>query len=178
MGCNLFFLSFQPILRFDKDLSKCLHLVSDIEERFEYLIAECEKKLDEETLNSILEIPTSMGWTCFAAATMFSEKITNFLLKRRLPINSISLNNVVAHFKFPQHAAEMIARGVNPKIIRYDDENSLEHFKDTFTDQKLMDAVNFFPDPISIHYTTEDINCENIGCLPNCSSRSEFGGLD
>ena len=136
------------------------HLVSSIEKRFEYLIAECEKKIDEETLNSILEIPTSSGCNCFRDATKFSEKITNFLLKRGLSINSISLYNEVAYFEFPQHAAEMIARGVNPKIIRYDDKNSLERFKDTFSDTKLMDAVNhYFPDPIAIHFTTQDIDC-------------------
>ena len=172
-GCNLFFISFQPIIRFGDVPNKIWsHLVSSIEERFEYLIAECEKKIDEETLNSILEIPTSSGCNCFRDATKFSEKITNFLLKRGLSINSISLYNEVAYFEFPQHAAEMMARGVNPKIIRYDDKNSLERFKDTFSDTKLMDAVNhYFPDPIAIHFTTQDIDCENIGCPTNCSSR-------
>ena len=148
-----------------------LHLVPAIEERFEYLIAECEKKIDEETLNSILEIPVRSGCNCFRDATKFSEKITNFLLKRGLSINSINLDNEVAHFKFPKHAAEMIARGVNPKIIRYDDKNSLERFKDTFSDTKLMDAVNhYFPDPIAIHFTTQDIDCGE-SCPPNCPSR-------
>ena len=174
-GCNLFFTSFQPIIRFgEKRPNKIwLHLVPAIEERFEYLIAECEKKIDEETLNSILEIPVRSGCNCFRDATKFSEKITNFLLKRGLSINSINLYNEVAYFKFPQLAAEMIARGVNPKIIRYDDKNSLERFKDTFSDTKLMDAVNHkYPDPIAIHFTTQDIDCENFGCENNdCSSR-------
>ena len=161
-GCNLFFTSFQPIVKFGKKRPNkiWLHLVPAIEERFEYLIAECEKKIDEETLNSILEIPVRSGCNCFRDATKFSEKITNLLLKRGLSINSITLYNEVASFKLPQHAAEMIARGVNPKIIRYDGKNCLEGFKDTFSDTKLMDAVNhYFPDPIAIHFTTQDIDC-------------------
>ena len=178
VGCNLFFTSFQPILRFglanvEKKRSKYiwLPLVPAIEERFEYLIAECETKLGEETLNSILEIPTSMGWTCLMAASMFSEKLTNFLLKMRLPINSISLCNEVAHFKFSQHAAEMMSRGLNPKVIQHDDKNSLEKFEDTFADTQLMELANSFTDPISIHFTTQDINCDTTGCPPNCSSK-------
>lgn len=152
-----------------KSIWSCL--VPAIEKRFEYLIAECEKKLDEETLNSILEIPTSMGFTCLHGASQFSEKITNFLLKRRLPINSISLCNEVAHLEFSDHAAEMMTRGLNPKIIRYDNKNSLEKFRDTFADPQLMDLANSFADPCSIHFTIQDINCNNTGCPPNCSSR-------
>ena len=176
-GCNLFFTSLQPIIKL-RDLPNKIwsHLVPAIEERFEYLIAECEKKIDKKTLNSILEIPTTSGCNCFRDATKFSEKITNLLLKRGLSINSINLSNEVAYFEFPQHAAEMIARGVNPKIIRYDGKNSLERFKDTFSDTKLMDAVNHkYPDPITTHFATQDIKCPER--CPNrngeCPSRFE-----
>ena len=173
-GCNLFFTSFQPIIRLkptSKNESKWLPLVPQIEKRFEYLIAESTKRIDDKTLDTILETPSSMGWTCLLAASMISsEKIMDFILQRQIPINSIELNNELVYFNLPQYTVELMKRGVNPKIVRYDGQSSLDRFKASFENDEAMRLVEKFPN--SIHFTTTDIYCEDFGCeTPNCPSR-------
>ena len=175
-GCNLFFTSFQPILLptlcnpTKENESVWLPLVPQIEKRFFYLIAECKKRIDDKSLDKILETPTLMGATCFTAASMFSEKIMNFILQRQISMNAIKLNNDVVWFKFPQHTVDLLKRDVNPKIIRYDGQSSLDRFKASFKNDEAMTILKKFSN--SIHFTTADINCEDFGCeMSNCPSR-------
>ena len=94
----------------------------------------------------------------------------DFILQRQIPINSIELNNELVYFNFPQYTVELMERGVNPKIVRYDGQSSLDRFKASFENDEAMRLVEKFPN--SIHFTTTDVHCEDFGCeMPNCPSR-------
>ena len=51
-------------------------------------------------VNSILEIPSSTGSTCFEVASQCSEKIANYIIERGIKVNSINTDMLIPAFKY------------------------------------------------------------------------------
>ena len=89
-----------------------------LEEVIIYLITTGEQNGFD--VNAILEVPCLSGSTCFADASVLSEKITQVMLKRRIQVNSIDASMVTPSFKYSNLALEMLEMQINPRISRYD----------------------------------------------------------
>ena len=150
--------------RLERPISEAL--IAKIETLFELCIHEGDK--NGFNTNSILEIPSETGQTCFQLATSTSEKLTRYLLSRSIKINSIDVNLMIPEFKYPDLSAVMMAKGINPHIIGYvgssEVENNLESFNSSETKQMLAQF------PRSIHYSIEDIEC-SFHCPVDCQSK-------
>ena len=92
-------------------------IISKVETVFDFCISEANERGFD--VDSLLEIPSVLGETCFKIASTMSEKLTKYLLDRDIKINTIDVNSMIPEFKFPELASEMMLKGVNPHIIDY-----------------------------------------------------------
>ena len=109
-GCTIYSSCFQRYInaryvleRPEVDWSK---LVVKTEAVFYYLVNEGHKY--GFNVDSILEIPTSNGLTCFHIASQCSENISKFLITRGIKIHSISTNMIVPEFQYSDLAIQMM----------------------------------------------------------------------
>ena len=94
-------------------------LLSKTETVFEYLVNEGNKYGFD--VDSILEIPSSIGETCFYIASRYSEKISNYIIQREIIVNSITTNMMVPAFRYPALKTQMMKKGINPHVINFDE---------------------------------------------------------
>ena len=97
--------------------AKWKKLVTKTEAVFEYLVQEGNKR--GFTVDSILEIPASNGSTCFQIASRCSEKISGYIIRRRIKVNSITTDMMVPEFTYADMAIPMMKKGINPYVIAY-----------------------------------------------------------
>ena len=93
-------------------------LVPAVEDRFFKLVTAGEKY--GYNTDRIMEIPTYLGSTVFETATLFSVKICQYILNRKIRVNDILANFVypVFNMHFTDEMWEkMLKKGINPKVI-------------------------------------------------------------
>ena len=133
----------------------------EIEKIFLFLIEKAEKY--KFNVNEILEIPNSIGLTCFSIASKTNENLAKKMISMKIHLNSIDATMMTPYFKFPSLTSRMLSNGVNPFIIAYDEQSMLNKFPKSFTRHK---SIKF---PRAIHYSVEDVSC-NEKCHSNCNS--------
>ena len=140
-------------------------LVSKTETIFDFLVEEGNKRGFD--IDSILEIPDSTGQTCFQTASQCSKKIMKYFIGIGIKINSIRTDMIVPDFGYPDSAVPMMKKGINPHVIdRYGD-SKIDDFPSSFKKDKAKQLSAQFPR--SIHFSIDDISCENI-CRSDCPS--------
>ena len=145
--------------------AKWKKMVSKTETVFDVLVKEGNKR--GSNVDEILEIPTSSGSTCFDIASQCSWKIMKYIIERGIKVNSIRTNMMVPAFKYPDLAIPMMEKGINPNVIAYDGNNSIDIFPSSFKSEEATKLLARFPR--STHFSIEDINCENT-CPSDCKS--------
>ena len=118
-------------------------------------------------VDSILEIPTSTGGTCFAIASQCSKKIMKYIIGRGIKVNSITTEMMVPAFKYPDLAVPMMKKGINPRVIAYSGDSQIDIYPSSFNSEEAKQLLSQFPR--TIHFSIEDINCKDT-CPSECSS--------
>ena len=92
-------------------------LVPAIEDRFFKLVS-AGQKYGYDT-DAIMEKPNPLGSTVFEAATLFSDKICEYILNRNIRVNNILSNFVYPVFPLTCEVTweKMLKKGINPKVI-------------------------------------------------------------
>ena len=143
-------------------------LVTKAETVFYFLVEEgikCGFDVD-----SILEIPTSNGSTCFSDASRCSKRILDYIIERGIKVNCIQTNMMVPAFKYPDLTIPMMKEGINPHVINCDGLCQIDLYPTRFESEESKRLLAHFPR--SIHFSIEDISCENT-CPSDCSSKFE-----
>ena len=156
--------------RFDlkKPEAEWKKLVSKTETVFDFLVEEGNKRGFD--VDSILEIPTSSGGTCFSVASQCSRKIMDYIIEKGIKVNSITTHMMVPTFKYPDLAASMMKKRINPHVIAYKGDSLIDLYPSSFKSEEAKQLLAKFPK--SIHFSIEDISCEII-CPSDCSSKFE-----
>ena len=119
------------------DQHNAMHIPA-IEDRFFKLVKAGEKyKYDTD---AIMEIPSNIGSTVFETASLFSVKICNYILSRKIRVNNILVNFVYPVFPirtlFDENMLKrMLQKGINPKVISG---------KDLFFERRLSRFVYWY----------------------------------
>ena len=176
--CTIYRICFQQILMarpcnpLTKPKQGWSKLVPKLEDTFFWLVESGRKKLGIDAINKIIQSPDPNGQTCFAYATRFSSKITEFILNQDININSIPTTMVTPHFKYPKFAELMMMKNINPKVIAYNGTSEFEDWPDSFKNPKCKKLAENFPR--SIHFVVEDTqcseNCPNKIAQKHCKS--------
>ena len=140
-------------------------LVSKTELVFDYLVQEGNRVGFD--VDSVLEIPSSLGETCFAAAVGTNKKISNYMIERGIKLNSISTDMTVPEFKYPDLAIKMMAKGINPHVISISGFSGIDLNPSSFESEEAKKLLAQFPR--SVHFSIDDINCPK-SCSADCSS--------
>ena len=140
-------------------------VVSKTETVFYFLVEEGTQRGFE--VNEILEIPDSNGQTCFFIASQCSRKILEDIIAKEMKVNSIDALMIVPSFKYPDLAVPMMEKGINPHVIAYIGKNYVDEYPSGFESEEAKKLLASFPR--SIHFSIEDINCEN-NCPSDCLS--------
>ena len=143
----------------------CSMLISNAETMFMYFVQEGSRYGFD--VDSILEIPSSIGLTCFALASRLSSSISNFLIGRGIKVNSITTAMMVPEFNFPDLTLQMMLKGINPYVIDYEEKSQINLNPSFFESEEAKQLLDHFPR--SIHFSIDDITCTK-SCSPNCSS--------
>ena len=174
-GCTIYRTCFERYLnarmvqkRSKDDWSK---LVVQTEEIFDFLIQQGNKNGFD--VNSILEIPTSNGSTCFSVAVQFSHKISKYILGREIKVNCIRSSMMTPDFTYPDLTVQMLSKGINPHVISgkmfgHDGKSVAEDWPSSFKSEEAKHLMDQFPR--SINFSVEDINCNNT-CPVDCESK-------
>ena len=149
----------------DKTEAKCLSLISKVETVFHFLVEEGTKRGFD--VDSILEIPSIDGTTCFSYASGFSEKISKTIIERGVKINNIRANMETPEFNFPSLAVPMMIRGLNPYVITNDGKNQIDKSPLSFVSEEAKKLL--IQCSRSIHFSIDDIDCSN-SCANDCPS--------
>ena len=131
-------------------------LIPETEEVFFFLVEEGIK--NGFNIDNILEIPDSMGDTCFGAASLCSEKICNYIIGRRIEINSINTRMMVPTFDYPNLAVQMMKMGINPHVINYEGYSQVDYNPSSFESEEAKVLLSKFPR--SVHFSIKDIKCK------------------
>ena len=166
-GFTIYKSCFQPCLyaklyRVQEELSK---IIPKTEAVFEFLVE--QGKEFGFNVDSILETRDETGGTCFSVAAQCSEKISNYILQRPIRVNSISMNMMVPDFRWPDLAIKMMEKGINPHIIDHWGLNQIKMFRSSFQSEEAKSLSSQFSR--SVHFSIEDIHCENT-CPADCPS--------
>ena len=144
----------------------CLKLISNAETMFMYLVQEGNRYGFD--VDSILEIPSSIGLTCFGLASSLSSSISNYLIGRDIQVNSVTTGMMVPEFVFQDLAVQMMTKRINPYVINHEGKSQIDLNPSSFESEEAKQLLDQFPR--SIHYSIDDITCgEN--CSPDCSSK-------
>ena len=143
-------------------------VVSKTETVFYFLVEEGNKR--GFNVNSILEIPTSYGDTCFHIASQCSRKISEDIIGRGIKVNSIKTDMMIPDFEYPDLAVQMLEKGINPYVIDCYGNSQIDIYPSKFKSEEAKQLLVQFPR--SIHFSIENIKCENT-CPSDCSSKFE-----
>ena len=161
-ACFILYLRRFTLNRQKVDLSK---LMMKTEEVFQYLIEQGTKY--GFNVDSILEIPNSVGETCFKLASGSSKKISKYIMGRDIKVNSITTEMLIPFFKYPDLAIQMMKKGINPYAIYYNGYNQIDVHPSSFKSEEAKQLLRQLPR--SVHFSVEDINCDET-CPENCPS--------
>ena len=118
-------------------------------------------------VDSILEIPPSDGSTCFDVASGCSEKICNYIIARGIKVNSIRTTMKIPQFEYPSLIIQMMENGINPHVIDCNGKSQVDYNPSSFESEEAKRLLASFPR--SIHFSTEDIECQET-CPADCTS--------
>ena len=169
-GSTIYRICFQKYLNarviLKRPEAECKELVSKTETVFHFLIEEGEKRGYD--VDSILEIPSSDGATCFSIAAQCSRKISDYIIRREIKVDSITTDMIVPAFEYPDLAVQMMKKGINPHVIDYTGNSQIDLFPSSFKSEEAKKLLAQFPR--SIHFSIEDISCED-NCPSDCTSK-------
>ena len=123
-------------------------LVSKTEIVFDFLVEEGNKL--GFNVDLILEIPDSTGETCFGAASQCNKKIMKYFIGRGIKVNSINTDMMVPVFTYPDLAVPMMEAGINPHVIDYTENSSIDDYPSSFKSVEAKQLLAQFPR--SIHF--------------------------
>ena len=153
-------------IRMERPKSEWFKVVIETEAVFDFLVKQgIQNGYD---VDAILEIPDSTGWTCFSIASDCSENISNYIISRRINVNSIDTIMRVPDFKYPSLSVQMMENGINPYVIRYDGDSQVDKYPSSFENEEEKRLLVTFSR--SVHYSIEDILCKE-SCPTDCNSR-------
>ena len=165
-GGTIYTICFQKLInarnRPKEELSK---LVVEIERVFAFLVEQGRKY--GFNVDTILEVPGASGNTCFLIASQYSEKISKDIIERDIKVNNVDLYMQVPDFQYSDLTIKMLEKGINPYVVSYG-KNSIDSSPSSFENEKAKSLLAKFPR--SIHYSIEDINCEEF-CPSDCPSK-------
>ena len=140
-------------------------LVTKTETVLDFLIKEANKRGFD--VDSILEIPSFGGHTCFNTASGCSEKILEYIIGRGIKVNCTTIEMLIPDSTYPDLAVPMMKAGINPYVINYEGNNQIDQFPHSFESEEAKQLLTQFPR--SIHFSTDDISCKNT-CPSDCPS--------
>ena len=145
--------------------AECEKLLSKTETVFYFLVAEGNKRGFD--VDSILEKPTRVGSTCFSIASNFSKKISEYIIGRSIKVNTIETDMMIPFFEYPDLAIPMMKKGINPLVIGPAGKRRCDMQPSSFQSEEAKELLAQFPN--SIHFSIENIRCENT-CAQDCPS--------
>ena len=158
----------QALFVLEKPEAEWKKVVSKTETVFYYLVEEGNKR--GFNVNSILQIPTSYGDTCFSVTSQCSRKISEDIIGRGIKVNSIKTDMMIPDFEYPDLAVPMLENGINPYVIDCYGNSQIDIYQSKFKSEEAKQLLVQFPR--SIHFSIENINCEKT-CPSDCSSKFE-----
>ena len=171
-GYTIYMACFQVYMRaryiFKRQKADWTKVVEDTEKVFDYLVKQGEKY--GFNVDSILEIPNSNGATCFSIASRCSEKISRCIIGRDIKENNITFDMMIPAFEHLALTMQMMGKGINPHIISNNGMSCVEMFSSSFESEWAKRLLSQFPR--SVHFSVEDINCDEI-CPEDCPSKFE-----
>ena len=141
LACFQKYLYAQNILK--RSEAECETLISKIEIVFEFLVEEGNKQGFE--VDSILEISSSTGLTCFNVASGNSKRISEYIIRRSIQVNSIGTEMMVPDFKYPNLAVPMMQKGIIPHIISYIGVSRIDMFPSSFESEEAKQLLAQLP---------------------------------
>ena len=172
---NCFHLIMKAMVGERRPRSDVTELTAKTELIFFFLIEEGKK--NGFNTDRILEIPTVTGGTCFSIASYCCEQVSNYILDRRIKVNSINTKMMIPDFQFARLVERMLKKGVNPHIVNHTGriqlEDSISRFN--FESDQAKRLLSESPRSInlrSIHFAVENIVCSDT-CPPDCPSQFE-----
>ena len=152
-------------LKLERSEADCSKLIPTTETVFEHLVKEGHKYGYD--VDSILEIPTASGQTCFAVSSRCSKKISDYIIQRRIKLNSINTHFMVPVFQYPDLSIIMMKEGINPHIIDYTGISQIDVNLSSFESEEAKQLLAQFSR--SVHFSIDDINCSE-SCPADCTS--------
>ena len=118
-------------------------LCCKIEKVFDFLVTQANKKGID--VDRILEISDVTGETCYKIASKYSEKISNYIIGRRILVNSIDSWMNIPSFKYPSLSIQMMNRGINPHVIDLDGYSQVDYHPSSFESEEAKRLLSTFP---------------------------------
>ena len=165
----------QGIGAFQKNHPLLGNLMSQIEESFFFLISAAEENLDEERVDRILESPDNVGETVFLLASLFSEKISGWILDRNIDVAFVDFKWFTPLFIFQSNVEKMLKKGINPFVVAYFGKSGFEAFPRNFEriDQNLLKSFlkgNITGERTEAYYSFHDSECTEK-CESSCQDK-------
>ena len=142
-------------------------VVTETEAVFDFLVKQGINNAND--VDAILEIPNANGETCFDLASRCSYKICDYIISRGIRVNTINTKMMVPEMGISTSTSglEMMKLGINPQVIAYDGNSPLDLYPKEFKSEEAKRLLATFPR--SVHYSIEDIECEE-SCPAKCRS--------
>ena len=128
----------------EKTEAEWKRLVSKTETVFYFLVEEGNKRGFD--VDSILEIPSSDGTTCFSVASRCSKKIMDYFIERGIKVHSITTEMMVPEFTYPDLAVPMMKAGINPRVIEYTGKSQIDIFPSSFGSEEAKKNIGSVPE--------------------------------
>ena len=167
-GCTIYRACFDKYLTArETKLSsdRLVSLIMKTEEIFFFLVEQGNK--NGYNVDAILEIPDNTGNACFPVASQCSFNICNYIIARNIKVNSITTYMMVPSFKSSKLTIQMLKKGINPYVINFDGVDVIHYNPSSFENEEAKRLLAEMPR--SVHYSIEDIDCEE-SCPADCTS--------
>ena len=114
------------------------YLMSKVEGTFFFLISKAEEKMSEEEINRIIESPDHFGWTFFSSVCYLSEKISEWILNRKIEVAFVDDKWMTPIFRFESNFEKMLQKRINPFVVGYTGKSWFELRNFENVDQTLL----------------------------------------
>ena len=156
-------------------------MIQTIESLFFYLVQRAQNEIGDDSLNLLLEKPDSIGQTVFLLASIWSERIARFILKRPIAINFLDSKMMGPKFQFKDLITDMLQKDINPFIMDFTGASQYDEYEPYFADiePKLLDKFRVtgnaepgfaLDSATAVYYVLHDwvcpMNCNPIDSCP------------
>ena len=140
---------------------------------FFFLISAAKERLDEKEINRIIESPSDSGQTVFTAASILSEKISEWILDRNIDVAFVDDTWMTPQFNFESNVEKMLKKGINPFVVKHMGKSEYDQRNLKNIDQKLLEPFitgNFEEERTEAYYSFHDSKCSEK-CGNSCKDK-------